>query len=114
MYDHRFDHMVAQLHNLVHTEAYLLYKKIFNKLSMMLVQTNIKRALYDWDGRKYIEFENIGRVKVPFRYGRIMCKILGDMTIQEMKEGMKVEVFIETKVWDCVEHNVLYSIQEIE
>jgi hypothetical protein len=32
---------------------------------------------YDWDGRKYLEIliENkITRLKVPFRYGRVMCR----------------------------------------
>jgi hypothetical protein len=48
----------------------------------------VKTPLYDWDGRKYMEFEGAGRVKVPFRYGRIMAKVLGDKTIQEMKTGL--------------------------
>ena len=79
-----------------------------------MVQSIIKTPLYDWDGRKYLELEDIGRIKVPFRYGRIMCKVLGDKTVQEMAVGTKVEVKIETKTWDCVEHRVLYSIKEIE
>ena len=79
-----------------------------------MVQSTIKTPLYDWDGRKYLELEDIGRIKVPFRYGRIMCKVLGDKTVQEMAVGTKVEVKIETKTWDCVEYRVLYSIKEIE
>ena len=79
-----------------------------------MVQSIIKTPLYDWDGRKYLELEEIGKVKVPFRYGRIMCKVLGDKTIQEMEKGLKVEVVIEIKTWDCVQHKVLYSIKELE
>ena len=79
-----------------------------------MVQTFIKTPLYDWDGRKYLELEDIGRIKVPFRYGRIMCRVLGDKTVQEMEVGTKVEVQIEMKTWDCVVHKVLYSIKEIE
>ena len=79
-----------------------------------MVQSTIKTPLYDWDGRKYLELEDIGRIKVPFRYGRIMCKVLGDKTVQEMEVGTKVQVQIETKTWDCVEYRVLYSIKEIE
>jgi hypothetical protein len=78
------------------------------------MKTTIKTPLYDWDGRKYMELEGIGRVKVPFRYGRIIAKVLGDKTIQEMKTGLKVEVVIENKTWECVLHKVLYSIKEIE
>lgn len=79
----------------------------------MVTRTKIQRALYDWDGRKYIELEGIGRVKVPFRYGRIMCKVLGDKTVQEMEVGLSVEVHIEIKTWEGVQHRVLYSIKEI-
>jgi len=79
-----------------------------------MLRTTIKTALYDWDGRKYMEFEGIGRVKVPFRYGRVMCKILGDKTIQDMVTGLNVEIVIEEKTWDCVLHKVLYSIKEID
>jgi len=79
----------------------------------MVTRTKIQRALYDWDGRKYLELEGIGRVKVPYRYGRIMCKVLGDKTVQEMEVGLTVEVHIEIKTWDCVPHKVLYSIKEI-
>jgi hypothetical protein len=78
----------------------------------MVTRTKIQRALYDWDGRKYLELEGIGRVKVPYRYGRIMCKVLGDKTVQEMEVGLTVEVHIETKMWDCVPYKVLYSITE--
>lgn len=77
------------------------------------MQATIKTPMYDWDGRKYLELEGYGRVKIPFRYGRVMCKVLGNMTVQEMTAGTKVEVVIETKTWDCVEHKVLYSIREV-
>ena len=79
----------------------------------MTTRTKIQRAMYDWDGRKYIELEGIGRVKVPFRYGRIMCKVLGEKTIQEMEVGLNVEVHIEIKTWDGLQYRVLYSIEEI-
>ena len=81
---------------------------------MMLIRAKIHKPMYDWDGRKYIELEDIGRIKVPFRYGRVMCKLLGDKTLQEMQPGTLVEAFIDIKTWDCVEHKILYSIKEIE
>jgi hypothetical protein len=79
----------------------------------MVTRTKIQRALYDCDGRKYIELEGIGRVKVPFRYGRIMCKVLGDKTVQEMGVGLSVEVHIDIKIWEGVPYKILYSIKEI-
>ena len=79
----------------------------------MAIHTKLQKALYDWDGRKYLELEGIGRVKVPFRYGRIMCKVLGDKTVQEMEVGLSVEVHIDIKNWEGVQHQVLFSIKEI-
>ena len=54
---------------------------------------------YDWEGRKYLEFiiENkITRVKVPFRYGRVMCRVEGLKTVQEFQKGDQAEVTLVT------------------
>jgi hypothetical protein len=71
---------------------------------------------YDWDGRKYIEIKSEGfgvlRVKIPFRYGRVMCRVDGLKTVQELQKGDQVEVELEKKVWDGIEHLVLKSIRE--
>jgi hypothetical protein len=72
---------------------------------------------YDWDGRKYLELrlENQGslvlRVKVPWRYGRVMCRVEGLRTVQELQKGDQVEVILERKTWDGLEHWVLSSIK---
>lgn len=69
---------------------------------------------YDWDGRKYIEFmiENkITRVKVPFRYGRVMCRIEGLRTVQELQKGDEIEIEIERKIWDGINHWILTSLK---
>jgi hypothetical protein len=69
---------------------------------------------YDWDGRKYLEVLIDGRVtrlKVPFRYGRVMCRIEGLKTVQELQKGEQVEIELEKKVWDGIEHLVLKSIR---
>jgi len=71
---------------------------------------------YDWDGRKYLEISCEGgpgpqRVKVPFRYGRVMCRVEGLKTIQELQKGDEVEVTLERKTWDGLEHWVLSSIK---
>ena len=71
---------------------------------------------YDWDGRKYMELslENQGslvRVKVPWRYGRVMCRVEGLKTIQELQKGDEVEVTLERKTWDGLEHWVISSLR---
>ena len=75
----------------------------------------VQTPYYDWDGRKYLEVLLDGRVvrlKVPFRYGRVMCRCEGLKTVQELQKGDVVEVEIEKKVWDGVEHLVLKSVAD--
>lgn len=82
-----------------------------------MVQAIVQTPYYDWNDRKYIEFriENKAtRVKVPFRYGRVMCRTEGLKTVQEFQRGDHVEVTIGTKMWDGEKHLVLESIAEIE
>jgi hypothetical protein len=69
---------------------------------------------YDWDGRKYLELNIEGslvRVKVPWRYGRVMCRVEGLRTVQELQKGDEVEVTLEKKVWDGVEHWIISSLR---
>jgi hypothetical protein len=69
---------------------------------------------YDWDGRKYLDlqFQNkIQRVKVPWRYGRVMCRVTGDKTVQELQQGDAVRVTLKTVTWNGLEHLVLEHIE---
>ena len=79
------------------------------------MKATVHTPYYDWDGRKYLELNLEGsgvlRVKVPFRYSRVMCSIEGLMTIQELQKGDEVEVTLERKTWDGLEHWVLSSIK---
>jgi hypothetical protein len=82
----------------------------------MIVKTKIHTPYYDWDGRKYLEVVFDGsktptRLKVPFRYGRVMCRVEGLKTVQELQRGDEIEIEIEKKVWDGIEHLVLKSIR---
>jgi hypothetical protein len=83
----------------------------------MKIRAVVETPYYDWNDRKYIEFriENkVTRVKVPFRYGRVMCRTEGLKTVHEFQKGDHVEVTIGTKMWDGEKHLVLESIAEIE
>jgi hypothetical protein len=74
----------------------------------------VETPYYDWDGRKYIELNLEGlirRIKVPYRYGRVMCRVEGLKTIQELQKGDEVEVELQKKVWDGVEHWVIFSLR---
>lgn len=82
------------------------------------MRASIHTPYYDWDGRKYLEvlLENQSshvRLKVPFRYGRVMCLCEGLKTVQELQKGDKIEIEIERKSWDGVDHLILKSVREI-
>jgi len=80
------------------------------------MKATIHTPYYDWDGRKYIEFmiENrITRIKIPFRYGRVMCGIEGLKTVQEFQRGDQVDITITHKMWDGEKYLVLESIAEV-
>jgi len=71
---------------------------------------------YDWDGRKYFELKledtTICRVKIPWRYNRVACKVEGLKTVQEFKKGDEVVVEIQKKVWDGIEYLILQYIRD--
>jgi UDP-glucose 4-epimerase len=54
----------------------------------------------------------IFKIKIPFRYGRVMCKVLGMKTIQEMKKDEIIDVEFTKKSWNGLEHLILVSIKE--
>jgi hypothetical protein len=75
----------------------------------------VHNPFYDWDGRKYMEFliENkVVRVKIPWRYGRVMCRVEGLKTVQELKKGEQIQIEIQKKVWDGIEYLILISVKE--
>lgn len=79
----------------------------------MLHQAVVRTPWYDIGGRKYIDVDiggYIRRVKVPFRYGRVMCHVNGLTPVQDLKEGQSVQCFIETKIWQGDSHFILHSI----
>jgi hypothetical protein len=79
----------------------------------MLYQATVKRAWYDIQGRKYLNLEFDGttkQVKVPFRYGRVMCRVNGLTPIQDMPEGSVLECVIERKSWDGETFWILHSV----
>jgi hypothetical protein len=70
---------------------------------------------YDCAGRKYIDVifnSQILKLKIPFRYGRVMCRVEGLKTIQEFKKGEFVDIVIQKKKWDGLEFLVVESIKE--
>jgi len=78
------------------------------------MKATVHTPYYDWDGRKYLELKidgKVTRIKVPFRYGRVMCRVDGLRTVQELQKGDQVEVILERKTWDGLEHWVLSSIK---
>ena len=78
------------------------------------MKATVVTPYYDWDGRKYMELmiENrVTRVKIPFRYNRVMCSVKGLKTVQELAVGDEVEIILDKKMWDGLEHWVLAYIK---
>ena len=89
----------------------------------MIVAT-VKEPFYDFGGRKYIvvtldtkdiypfttKDKNVDnpslvgndlRIKVPFRYNRPTCKVVGITPVRELERGDKVEIELQyTGVWE--------------
>ena len=82
--------------------------------SLLTVTGVIETPYYDGGGRKYIEVRSddgtLFRVKVPFRYGRVMCNVTGLKTIQELEKGEVVRGLLERKSWDGATHYVIISL----
>lgn len=80
---------------------------------MLTVKGVVETPYYEWGTRRYIEVRGedgaLHRIKVPFRYGRVMCNMTGLKTIQEFKKGDEIRVTIDKKLWDGASHLVLIS-----
>jgi len=74
----------------------------------------IIKPYYDWNGRKYMLLqidEVLYQVKVPYRYNRVMCNVVGLKPIQEYAKDEIVLVTYEKRVWNDDTHYVLVSLR---
>jgi hypothetical protein len=74
------------------------------------MQARVVNPWYDRDGRKYLDLEINGEfrnVKVPWRYGRVMCKVDGIRPVQDLRADEIVQVALEKKTWEGKTHWVL-------
>ena len=69
----------------------------------------ITKSFYDIQGRKYIDIDS-ERIKIPWRYNRVMCKVIGLRTIQELEVGDEIDAQIEIRRWDSENFKVLKEI----
>lgn len=78
-----------------------------------MIRARITRAAWFAGPRMYIEVEIDGRkmhLKVPFKYNRVTCKVLGLTPIQSMHPGDIVDICFDTKKYDDKEYKVLTHI----
>jgi hypothetical protein len=82
--------------------------------------------MFDHNGRKYMVIkeatDTIGttsqeglKIKIPFRYNRVMCKVSGDKTVQELVTGDKVTAKIKNcGRWEINGYtDICYKCEEI-
>ena len=49
---------------------------------------------------------NVLKVKVPFRYRRVMCNVDGDTPVQSLKKGDQIQTELQFNgVWNAHEHS---------
>jgi len=69
----------------------------------------LTREFYDLGGRKYIDLDG-ERIKIPWRYNRVMCQVSGLRTIQELRVGDEVQATIHLRFWDGENFKVLKEL----
>ena len=69
----------------------------------------ITTSFYSIGERRYIDIDG-ERIKIPWRYNRVMCKVHGLKTIQELEIGDEVTAIIENRFWDGENYKVLKEI----
>jgi hypothetical protein len=83
------------------------------KIGFITVSMKITRAFYDVGGRKYIEVDH-QRIKVPWRYNRVMgVEQSGMIPVQMLQVGTDVQVEVVIKQWDSETFKVLKKISAI-
>ena len=68
-------------------------------------------SMYEVDGRKYIDIDNV-KIKVPWRYNRVIgVEIKGLKSVQELVKGDILKSYqVTKKVWNGNVFNVLKYI----
>ena len=69
----------------------------------------VTKVFTDVQGRKYIGLDGQS-VKVPWRYGRVMCKVNGLIPIQDLVLGQDVKAQIDVRFWDGENYLVLKEL----
>jgi hypothetical protein len=79
------------------------------------MEAKVIRPMYDCGGRKYLDLEikgQVQRVKVPWRYNRVMCHVDGGIRpVQDLEAGETVHVELVHKAWEGTTHFVLERIK---
>lgn len=72
----------------------------------------ITKEFYKYNDRYYIDIDN-HKIKVPYRYNRVMCTVNGLTPVQSLK--LNDTVIYETKevMWEGTKYKVLKSIEYI-
>ena len=78
-----------------------------------MIRARVTKPAWSIGTRMYLEVEIDGRkmhLKVPFRYGRVTCKVLGLTPVQSLVSGEMVDISFDTRVWQGKDYKVLNTI----
>lgn len=80
-----------------------------------MIRAKVLRALWTVENRKYLDVEIDGRritIKVPFRYNKICCTVLGLTPVSCLQPGDLVDIELTSKIWNGTEYKILKSIEK--
>lgn len=80
-----------------------------------MIRAKISRSMWTVENRKYIEVEIDGRrftIKVPFRYNKVCCRVLGLTPVSGLEPGDLVDLELTSKIWNGTEYKILKTIEK--
>jgi hypothetical protein len=78
-----------------------------------MIRARVTKAAWMVGIRMYIELEIDGRtisVKVPYKYGRVACRVLGLTPVQSLLPGDVVDLQLMNRIWEGKDYKVLNAI----
>lgn len=80
-----------------------------------MIRAKILRSLWSIENRKYIDVEIDGlrfTLKVPFRYNKVCCTVLGLTPVSCLQPGDLVDIELTSKIWNGTEYKILKTIEK--
>jgi hypothetical protein len=78
-----------------------------------MIRARVVKPAYYVGFRMYIDLEIDGRIltmKVPHKYGRVMCTVIGLVPVQSLQANNLIDISFDTKRYGDKEYRVITTI----